>query len=476
MSLVNLKLHQLLETSPYSTQEQIDQAFLNKTLYSLHHLESLSAVSYAYQILRDPQTRELYNNTGDSVLPSLKEGTEHPVTFVESCFAAFQESEFMGQVPIFQLLLECREAHFQSKLWPFKKSKKEDKSFPLDAALVTEVLKQFFPVSSHQQILLDSQLNGTTKDIQKQVEWFTQLLMVDLDGDSEEIKTDKTWHKCRKAGMPSFGFSEKFVANIQTKLDDVLQNKRAFTADLMRATGFSLAYEAEYYRRHWLRAFFYYVGEKSESTMAIKRGLNRIERCASYWKRAKISEADEVNMVYTWAFYTSFKHTFDYASQIVNTVLKSFNKIKSSPTLHVQLSYRMWEIGAHMYQAAGIADFGVTNPVIANVVTKTAYIEYFFANRALPSDLKPFDYNFFTSEFDGRFVIDTVLKAGKMEARSAGNFGRNQNTQSSSGINFGEDQSPANTKTTNDFSDDPPPFEENNKGAGFSFGFKGCKD
>ena len=129
-----------------------------------------------------------------------------------------------------------------------------------------------------------------------------------------------------------------------------------------------------------------------------------------------------------------------------------------------------------MYQAAGIADFGVTNPVIANTVAKTAYIEYFFANRALPSDLKPFDYNFFTSEFDGRFVIDTVLKAGMMEARSAGNFGRNQNTQSSSGINFGEDQSPANTKTRSDFTDDPPPFEVNNRGPGFSFGFKGGKN
>ncbi|KAG5361990.1 hypothetical protein CJU90_3463 [Yarrowia sp. C11] len=473
MSLVNLKLHQLLETSPYSTQEQIDQAFLNKTLYSLHHLGSLSAVSYAYQILRDPQTRELYNNTGDSVLAGLKEGTEHPVTFVESCFAAFQESEFLGQVPIFQLLVECRDSHFESRFkLPFKKNK-TDKTYPLDAALVTEVLKSFYPASSHQQLLLDSQLNGTTKDIQKQVEWYTQLLMVDLDGDSDEIKTDKTWHKCRKAGMPSFGFSEKFVANIQTKLDDVLQNKRAFTADLMRATGYSLAYEAEYYRRHWLRAFFYYVGEKGEATYGIKRGLSRIERCASYWKRAKISEADEVNMVYTWAFYSSFKHTFDHASQIVNTVLKSFNKIKSSPTLHVQLSYRMWEIGAHMYQAAGIADFGVTNPMIASTVAKTAYIEYFFANRALPSDLKPFDYNFFTSEFDGRFVIDTVLKAGKMEARSAGNFGRNQNTQSSSGINFGEDQSPAKTTSNNDFADDPPPFDDNKSGF---FGFKGGKN
>ncbi|KAG5367207.1 hypothetical protein CJU89_1661 [Yarrowia sp. B02] len=471
MSLINLKLHQLLETSPYSTQEQIDQAFLGKTLQSLHHLESLSAVSYAYQILRDPQTRELYNNTGDSVLESLKEGTEHPVTFVESCFAAFQESEFVGQVPIFELLLDCREEHYESKIWPFKKSAKRE-TFPLDAALVTEVLKSFPTVSSHQQILLDSQLSGTTKDIQKQVEWYTQLLMVDLDGDSDEIKTEKTWHKCRKTGMPSFGFSEKFVANIQTQLDEVLQHKRAFTADMMRATGYSLQYEAEYYRRHWLRAFFYYVGEKGESTMAINRGLSRIKRCANYWKRAKISEADEVSLVYTWAFYTSFKHTFDYASQIVNTVLKSFKKIKSSPTLHLQLSYRMWEIGAHMFQAAGIVDFGVTNPVIANTVTKTAYIEYFFANRALPSDLKPFDYNFFTSEFDGRFVIDTVLKAGKMEARSAGNFGRNQNTQSAGGINFGEDQSPANTKpkTQSDFSDDPPPFDDGRRG---SFGFGG---
>lgn len=460
MSLVNLLLHQLLETSPYSTQEQIDQAFISKSLQSLDHLESLSAVSYGYQILRDPEMRETYNNTGDSVLPKLKDSTEHPITFVESCFAAFQESEFIGQVPIFNLLVECRESHFESKLWPFKKKTKNVKeTYPLDAALVSAVLDQFFPVSSHQQLLLNSQLSGSTKDIQKQVEWYTQLLMVDLDGDSDDIKTDKTWHKCRKPGMPSFGFSEKFVANIQTKLDGVLENKRAFTADLMRATGFSIAYEAEYYRRHWLRAFFYYVGEKSENEYAIKRGLSRIERCAAYWKRAKISESDEVNMVYTRAFYTSFKHTFEHSSQIVNTVLKSFNKIKSSPTLHLQLSYRMWEIGAHIYQAANIADFGVTNPVIANMVSKTAYIEYFFANRALPSDLKPFDYNFYTSEFDGKFVIDTVLKAGKMEARSAGNFGQNQNTQVSGGINFGEDQSPANVKNKGD-RDDPPPFDD----------------
>lgn len=469
MSLVNLLLHQLLETSPFSTQEQIDQAFITKTLRSLDHLESLSAVSYAYQILRDPQRRELYNGTGDSLLETLKENTELPIFFVESFFAAFQHSEFVGHVPYFHLLNKCRNGHF-SKTWPLKKSNK-DEQYPLDSALVTAVLNLFYPVSSHQQLLLDSQLSGATKDTQKQVEWYTQLLMVDLDGDSDEIKTDKMWHKCRTPGSPSHGFSEKFVANIQTKLDDVLQQKRAFTADLLRATGFSIAYEAEFYRRHWLRAFFYYIGEKVDNTSSIRRGNARIERCASFWKRQGISEADEVNMVYTRAFYESFKSVFEYSSQIVTTVLKSFTKIKSSPTLHLQLSYRMWEIGTHIYQAAGVIDFGVRNSVIAATITKTAYIEYFYANRALPSDLRPFDYNFFTSEFDGRFVLDTILKSGKMEARSAGNFGRNHNSESSGGINYGENGAPASIKDIGCVDEQPPPFEGSSKSFSSSFSF-----
>ncbi|KAG5370174.1 hypothetical protein CJU90_1519 [Yarrowia sp. C11] len=385
-------LFELLEVSETSSTLELEQEFRNRLVEWSHSSESLSALSIAYQILSNPQLREKYIELGDEGASELAEGIDDPLTFLESCFYGFYRPQVVDPVPFLKVLQD---------------NKKGDTRAVFQGT--REILDKF----------KISEVAHTSKDFGI-VEWWTDMLNVDLGGDGEAVSKDKEWinreQERDETDKSEFnGFSEKFVAHVENQLSSLLQNE-AFVWDTMRTLGYGLMLESHRLQNMKKILFVTHCEPHTRYWSLLHASLTRLRRTELYWDTKKISTDDSVNLALTRAVYESLLLLLDNLANLVKHLSSKFSKNLC------QVANRLWKIGHSIVQQTNNPGMPY-NAVFSDITVRTAYIEYFYANRVLPKNLKAFNYSFHTDEYDPLYVIDIALDTAELEWICPGNFG-----------------------------------------------------
>lgn len=386
-------LFQVPQTAPTL---QLEQEFRNRLVEWSHSSESLCALSIGYQILSNPGLRERYIELGDEGASELADQIDDPLTFLESCFYGFYRPQIVDPVPLLKVLQDNKKGDTKAVFTGTRDI--------LDKFKITKVTQ-------------------TAKDFGI-AEWWLDMLNVDLEGDGEAVSKDKEWisHELdrEETDKSEFnGFSEKFIAHVENQLSSLLQNE-AFVWETIRTLGYGLMLESHRLQHLKKILFVTHCEPPRRYWSLLHASLVRLRRTAHYWETKEISADDNVNLALTRAVYESLLLLLENLSNLVKHLSSKYTKNLC------QIANRLWKIGHTMVQQTNHPGMPY-NVVFSDITVRTAYIEYFYANRVLPKNLKPFNYSFHTDEYDPLYVIDIALDTAELEWICQGNFGDREN-------------------------------------------------
>ncbi|QNP99438.1 YALIA101S03e05710g1_1 [Yarrowia lipolytica] len=384
-------LFELFEVSQTVQTVQLEQEFRNRLVDWSHSVASLCALSIGYQILSNPQSRERYIELGDEGASELVDQIDDPLNFLESCFYGFYRPQIVDPVPLLKVLQD---------------HKKESTRAVFSG---TQDILEKFKITKSQK----------SKDFGI-LEWWTDMLNVDPEGDGEAVSKDKEWiareQERQETDKSEFkGFSEKFITHLENQLSGLLQNE-AFVWETIRTLGYGLMLESHRLQHLKKILFVTHCEPPRRYWSLLHASLVRLRRTALYWETKKISANDSVNMALTRAVYESLLLLLENLSKLVKHLSSKYSKNLC------QIANRLWIIGHTMVRQTNHPGIPY-NSVFSDITVRTAYIEYFYANRVLSKNFKPFHYSFHTDEYYPLYVIDIALDTAELEWICPGNFG-----------------------------------------------------
>lgn len=385
-------LFDLLEISETAPSLELEQAFRNRLVEWSHSSESLCALSVGYQVLSNPRLREQYLLLGDQGAATLAAEIDDPLTFIESCFQGFYRPQIVEPVAFLKTLQDAKSGNPRAMF-----SGTRDILELFTITKVTQTARRFS--------ILD---------------WWTETLSVDLAGDGEAVSKDKDWipleEERDELDKSEFnGFSDKFIAHVESQLSSILKCE-PFVWETIRTIGYGLMLESHRIQQLKKYLFVTHCEPPRRYWSLLHASLARLRKTAQYWSAKNMSYDDDINLTLTRAVYESLLLMLDNVASLVKHITSKY------PKNLCQVANRLWKVGSLMVQQT--EDPGVPyNAVFSDIAVRTAYIEYFYANRVLPKNLMPFNYSFRTDEYNPVYAIDIALDTAELEWSCPGNFG-----------------------------------------------------